>query len=286
MSEADRPFPFVQFEFAFPVGPADGRYLKRTGAGGAAERVIVIRTLGAPERRRLRRRRPTRVKQGDPAPVPTVRTTIIRAEPLDRPEAEGWLDGLRRDRAALEAELRDASRELNHLLRAHRAASGDPYVRELVGRAANVVRIGYGSGELVADGRFDAAYEVPAEVRRRLRRAEMLAPQERLAAILGGRDEVLASEELVLRARVDIDADRPREAALQARIALEAILAELPAGSPLADLEAARPAVGTAANAALEGLPTADMQAAVAGAVEAMERALRRFSTERTSSGG
>ena len=55
----------------------------------------------------------------------------------------------------------------------------------------------------------------------------MEAPEERFAALLGGRESPLAAEELVLRARADLDAGRPREAALQARVALEALLAEL-----------------------------------------------------------
>ena len=45
--------------------------------------------------------------------------------------------------------------------------------------------------------------------------------------MLGGRDSLLVGEELLLRARLDLDAGRPREAALQARIALEALLGEL-----------------------------------------------------------
>ena len=56
----------------------------------------------------------------------------------------------------------------------------------------------------------------------------MEAPEERFAALLGGREQVLACEELVLRARADLDAGREREAALQARVALESLLAEMP----------------------------------------------------------
>ena len=59
---------------------------------------------------------------------------------------------------------------------------------------------------------------------RRARRS-MEAPEERFAALLGGREEVLPAEELVLRARADLNAGRLREAALQARVALEALLA-------------------------------------------------------------
>ena len=77
------------------------------------------------------------------------------------------------------------------------------------------------------------------------------------------------------RARADLDAHRPREAALQARIALEAVLAELPADTD-PELAAARAEVGDAANAALTGDPPGHLQHAVAHAVERMERALRR----------
>ncbi len=135
-----------------------------------------------------------------------------------------------------DAEADAAAVELNWLLRAHRAAAADPSARDVAAAGANVVRIGYGSGEQVADGRFTEAYELPPEddSSKPRRRAAALAPDERLAAILGGRDELLACEELVLRARSDIEAGRPREAALQARIALEALLAELGDGDAAA----------------------------------------------------
>ena len=78
----------------------------------------------------------------------------------------------------------------------------------------------------MADGRFAEAWELPPPGARRTRRS-MEAPEERFAALLGGRGSPLAAEELVLRARADLDAGRTREAALQARVALEALLAEL-----------------------------------------------------------
>jgi hypothetical protein len=264
-------FGFVQFELATPLGPADGRYLRRDAEGGKPERVIVLRTLGAAERRRFGGRKPKAVEGGgeEPEPVPTVRATLIGAEPLG--EAAAWLDALRRDADAREAELDDALRELNAILRAHRAAAADPYAREIARWQANAVRIGYGSGDQVADGRFEQAYEVP-EPRGRVRRAETLAPQERLAAILGGSDRALVAEELVLRARLDLDAGRPREAALQARVALEALLAEVPWGS--AEVAGHRDAVAEAANAALEGDPAPELVSAVEEAVLAMRRAL------------
>ena len=61
----------------------------------------------------------------------------------------------------------------------------------------------------------------------RAERSALLSPQERVAALLSGRDAALACEELALRARGDLDHGRPREAALQLAIAVDAALAEL-----------------------------------------------------------
>jgi hypothetical protein len=277
---SDSPFPFVQFEFGFPLGPDDGRYLRRAGEERTPERVIVLSTLGARQRRLLGRssRKPTAVDGAEEAsPVPVSRATLIRAEALpSADEAERWLEGLRGDAEAVGAEVDAAALELNAVLRAHRAAAADPYVREVSRSTANVVRVGYGSGDQVADGRFGAAYELP-EDQRRARRAEAMAPLERLAAVLSGTEEVGVAEELVLRARLDIECLRPREAALQARIALEALMVELEA-EHAGELGSHRHAVGEAANAALLGDLSPELEEAVAQAVLEMRRALRRAS--------
>jgi hypothetical protein len=246
----------------------------RTEEGAPAEAVLVLRTLGAPERRLLRGRRGRRVESADPEPVPTSRATLVTCEPFGGgdQEARAWLEGLRGDRERAEAELDAAVRRLNRALHAQRVAAADPYVREVSAAQALVARIGYGSGEEAADGRFAEAWELPRE-RRRTRRS-MEAPEERFAAILGGRERALAGEELVLRARADLDAGRPREAALEARVALEALLAELPgAAEALAPL---RQPVGDAANAALQGPLPPGIEEALGEAVERMEAALRR----------
>jgi hypothetical protein len=242
--------------------------------------VIVLGTLGARERRLLGRkaRKPVPVAEAEEAaPVPTSRATLIRAEALPSAgDAEAWLDGMRRDPRAVDDEVDAAALELNAVLRAHRAAAADPYVREVSRAMANVVRVGYGSGDQVADGRFDAAYEMP-EALRRGPRAEAMAPLERLAAVLSGTEEVGVAEELVLRARLDLECRRPREAALQARIALEALMVELEA-EHTGELASHRHAVGEAANAALLGDLSAELEDAVAEAVLEMRRALRRAS--------
>jgi hypothetical protein len=252
----------------------------RGGPEGTPQSVIGLKTLGAPERRLIGSKRPRKVAEAEPEPVPTARATIIAAEPFASAlEAEAWLAALKRDRDALVEEARLGTAELNRMLRAHRAAAADPWAALEVSPAhALVVRVGYGVGDLVAEGRFDDALELArteADALSRGRRGDAIGPGERLAAILSGRDELLACEELVLRARADIDAHRPREAALQARIALEAILAELPADID-PELGACRGEIGDAANAALKGNPPEHLQHAVTHAVERMERALRR----------
>ena len=234
----------------------------------------MLKTLGALPRRLLGRRSNKRVKGAELEPVPTSRATIVRAQPFSSSdEADAWLDATASDS---DEAVAAAARELNFVLRSHRAAAGDPYARDVRADHALVVRLGYGEGEQVADGRFGRAVELPREPPKR-KRGEALAPQERLAAVLGGRDALLVGEVLLLRARIDLDAGRPREAALQARIALEALLGELDDkfGAPLRPL---REQVGRAANAALDGDLSESDAAAVEDAVSQMAVAARRSS--------
>ncbi|HEX2234554.1 MAG TPA: hypothetical protein VHG69_14445 [Thermoleophilaceae bacterium] len=244
----------------------------RPSPDAPVEAVLVLRTLGAPERRLLRGRRGRTIDAASPEPVPTSRATLVAAEPFGgEEEARDWLASLRREGDRADRELDNAMRRLNRALHAQRAASADPSASDVSAAQALVVRIGYGSGEEAAEGRFAEAWELPRE-RRRTRRS-MEAPEERFAAILSGRELPLAGEELVLRARADLDAGRTREAALEARVALEALLAELPSAEGLADR---RGPVGDAANAALRGELGRELADALTDAVEAMEQALKR----------
>jgi hypothetical protein len=244
----------------------------RSGPDGPLDAVLVLGTLGAPERRRLRGRRARPVEEAEPEPVPTSRATVVRPEPFgSREEAGAWLEGLRANDSARTEELERGLRVLNRALRAHRAATADPWLGEVSAERALVARIGYGQGDAVAEGRYGEALELPRAGARRVKRS-MEAPEERFAALLGGRSEVLVGEELVLRARADLAGGRPREAALQARVALEALIAELPA-SALDDLRAS---VAEAASAALRGELGAAETASIEEAVQAMEAALRR----------
>ena len=228
----------------------------------------MLSTLGAPERARLLGgRRPRPVSDAEPEPVPTSRATVVRSQPFGSDEeAAAWLA-----EADLEAERDAALAVLNRALRAQRAATADPYVGEVSAERALVVRIGYGSGEEVAGGRFGAAVELPRSAGRRVKRS-MEAPEERFAALLGGREEIHPAEELVLRARADLNAGRPAEAALQCRVAIEALLAAVDSE----DVAAHREAVAAAANAALGGALPGEHFAALEDAVASMERALKR----------
>jgi hypothetical protein len=246
----------------------------RAGPDAPLEAVLVLSTLGAPERRRLRGRRARPVEEASPEPVPTSRATVVRPEPFEsREEAAAWLATLQANDSAMTEELEQALRILNRALRAHRAATADSWLGEVSADRALVARIGYGRGEAVAEGRFGEAIELPRPGERRVKRS-MEAPEERFAALLGGREGALAGEELVLRARADIAADRPREAALQARVALEALIAELPGEA--ARLGEHRGPIGGAANAALRGALETTAIKGVEEGVAAMEAALRR----------
>jgi hypothetical protein len=273
-------FRFAQVEVPWPLGPPDGRYVVRPDGDLDApiDHVIVIATLGASRRQRIRGRRPSKVApEPGPAEVTTGRATIVdSAEPVtDRAAADSWL------RAAGEDELEKALATLNRMLDEFRRVAADPYAFAIGRERLIAARIGYGAGEQVADGRWQQALELPLPASSR-RRADVLAPQARLAATLGGRGRTLVCEELVLRARADLDADRQRECALQLLVALDAAVAELgtePASLGLsarvAELRERRADVAAAAQAALAREPSADQQELVRATVGRLQAALR-----------
>lgn len=265
-------FRFIQLEFPWALGPPDGRYVLR-GHAGEPEHVLVTATLGAPQRRLLGNR--PRSSSTEPVPVPTARATLVGVARFGSADAAAaWL------RSAGEDDIDAALVVLNRVLHLQRTAAADAFVREVARAQALVARVGYGEGEEVAHGRWTAATTFPLPRERRTPRSAALRPQERLAALLGGRDAPLAAEELTLRARLDLDAGRRREAALQLRIALEAALAELEPWRDrlperLADLREARAAVGAAANAALQGGLDDAMADQVEHVLTRLEAALR-----------
>lgn len=280
----------MQFEFAGTLAVADGRYLARDGGEEGAQRVLVVETLGAPSPPGRRRRRPREAEsEPDPPTLPLARATAVRAfEPFDTAEqAARWLDGAVEAEGTVDGLVAEGIALLNRALHAQATASADPGVQELAAERTVAVRIGYGSGEEVAAGRFTAARDVdvraPVVSRRRRREQEQLRPQERVAAVLGGRERVDACETLLLRARADLGAGRLREASLQLRVGLEALLVELAGalvdpghGEDMAQLSARRFEAGEAANMALRGELDAERERQVRELTEICERVLRR----------
>lgn len=240
-------FRFVQLEVPWPLGPEDGRYVVRRHAGETPDHVLVIKTLGAVERRRLGgKRAKAAAPEPDPSPVPTGRATIIPTVELGGEDAAAaWLKG-----ADADTEVDAGLRVLNRALHAYRVSIADPHAREVSRDDALVVRLGFGAGEQVSEGRWAEALELPPGRPRRQRRTAALRPQERVAALLSGRDAALACELLTLRARADLDHGRQREAALQLSAALEAALAELPAWADRGDLAKRVEELGTLEDAA------------------------------------
>lgn len=278
----------MQFEFPGSLTVPGGRYLARDGSGEEGQRVLVVETSGAPAPPR-RRRRPKQVEPGaEPGSLPLTRVTAVRAqEPFDSAaDARRWLEQTVAGEGSIDAAIADAIGLLNRALHAHAVASADPLGAELNAERAATVRIGHGSGKEVAAGRFAEAKAVDvrsAAGSRRRQRDEELHPQERLAAVLGDRERLDACETLLLRARADLDAGRRREAALQLRVALEALLVELDGAladprheEDMAELGARRGEAGEAGNAALRGDLPVDDERKVTELVEICERVLRR----------
>ncbi len=225
------------------------------------------------------RRRPRPV---DPPPPPTPvslsRATVIDARSLtDEAEAAAWLDRVDPVDAAA-----DALGALNRLIAAHRIAAADPFAHQLPPDAALTTRVGFGDGQDVYAGGWRRAVEFAPAPGRRRRPKAALRPEARLAALLGARDRPLACEELALRARLDLDFDRPLAAALGTRLALEAALVELGADARatgledrLGELRELRDDVIAAANASLVGPAAAEERQTVAHALGRIEATLR-----------
>lgn len=251
--------------------------------------MLVLDTVGAPRPAGRRRRRPRESASGaTPLPLPLTRATAVRSS---RPfgsegEAERWLEATAGSEEATDAVVGEGLALVNRALRATRAANGDPYLCERSATGALSVRIGYGEGEQVAEGRFASAREVdvraPAAGRRR-RREEDLRPQELVAAVLGGREQVDACETLLLRARLDLDAGNLREASFQLRVGLEALLAELRNAladprhlEDIAEIDGRRAQAGEAANMALQRRLDPERERNVRELLALCERVLRR----------
>jgi hypothetical protein len=279
----------VQFDFAGALPLTDGRYLARAPEPGEEESVLVLERIGAPRAAGKRRRRGRQVEaETEPQALALTRVMAIRAfAPFEDPgEAARWLDEACEAEDTVEVLVAEALALLNRALHAQAVATANPNSQvELDAERAERVLIGFGSGEEVADSRFTEAREVDTETHasRRRRREEELRPQERVAGVLRGREQLDACETLLLRARADLNADRHREAALQLRVGLEVLLVELKDAladpdheKDMATLSERRTEVGEAANAALQGDLTPEQRTQIEELLKLSERVLRR----------
>jgi hypothetical protein len=278
-----RLFTFVQMELPWQLGPADGRYLLRKAAVASDTRepqhVIVLSTVGADRRGLLGRRTRTRRATAEPEPtsVPVTRATVIDPIALSaETQAHAWLRELDAER-----EAQAAADVLNRMLFAHRIASAEPHTHEVSPAQALIVRAGFGEGEHVADGLWVDARDLLLSSKRAGRRASVLRPQERLAALLSAREKHLLCEELVLRARLDLDGARVALAALELERAYAAALVELANERRLdllervAELKQLQPTVVEAAHTALPPSTEEPEEQSVRHALERLEAALR-----------
>jgi hypothetical protein len=205
--------PFAQIDLAGTLPLPDGRYVTRPeGEPDAAPDVLALRTLGAARARSRRRRGRPVPLAGEPgaAPLQLTRVTLVKARPLEREdEAADWLSRVSSDEQLAEQLLEETTRTVNRALLAHRVAAPDPYATD----------------EDVADGRWRAAVELPETQRRGLRSEliDSVGAQERVAAVLGGRDSVAPYEVLLVEAELAARERRRDLAALTLAAALESL---------------------------------------------------------------
>jgi hypothetical protein len=222
----------------------EGRYLVREDDD---DRVLIVQELDAPKPQRRGRRRARPVEPGEPEQVPVTRVTVTGVT-LDGPgEGSAWLKETIGNRERGAALLRDATRIVNRALSALRAEARDPLVQEIGATRALAIRLGHGTGDELAEGRWTEAMQLPVPRRGRLDGVE---PQSRVAAVLAGRDEVHPAETLMLRARLDAQQGREAEARYGLRAARAALEEET--GAPreqlLKELAAIEEKLGYAAS--------------------------------------
>ena len=218
--------PFVQLEFAGLIGLPEGRYLAREEEG---DRVLIVQGFGVPKPTSRLAKRPRAVEPDEEESIPLTRVTVAFPDRFDgKREAESWLEETAGNAERRHAAVRSATLLVNRALNALRAGARDPLVQDVGATRALAIRVGFGDGDEIAEGRWREAREL---ARPRSGRLDDVDPQERVAAVLSGRERVHPAETLLERARLDIQQGRIEEARFGLRAAREA-LAELPVEAP------------------------------------------------------
>jgi hypothetical protein len=170
---------------------------------------MIVQELDTPRPQRRGRRRPRPVAPAEPENVPVTRVTVTGVPFDDEASGSAWLKRTMGDRESGTRELRDAARIVNRALSAARAEARDPLVQDIGVTKALAIRLGHGTGDELAEGRWTEASQLPQA---RGGRLEDVDPQSRVAAVLAGRDEVHPAETLIQRARLDVQQGRDAEA--------------------------------------------------------------------------
>lgn len=149
--------------------------------------MLIVQTLGAPHpESRLRRRRAQAVEPpAAPEAVPVTRVTVAESEPFEAERAaEQWLAKTAGEPERRVREARRAVELLNRALEALRAATEDPLIHDVGASQALAIRIGWGTGEQLAEGAWTEARQLPPPP---TPRRASLDPQQQVARMLSGR---------------------------------------------------------------------------------------------------
>ncbi|PTL59560.1 hypothetical protein [Paraconexibacter algicola] len=211
-----------------PAAPAtdfDDDYLL-----GSAD-VLVIRVVGAPPPKggRFGRGGAPEVADGEkPRETSLTIATIVFGTRLlpDDKIARRFFESVQTKADERDQWSRAALETLNRAVVAYRACAADPYVADVSPLDARATRIGYGIAELVSAGKWEKAIAVPPPPTVRLSRDQKLMPTQAMGMVLTGNGKVLESEELVLRAVLDLEQHRPRAAASGLHAGFELLLGE------------------------------------------------------------
>lgn len=226
-----RLFPFVQFEFTHSIGPPPGRYTVGSGKQLGSADVVVIKPQGATRWRSgaMRRRAKDVADDQEPVDVLVSLATVVFGTSLfpDAAPARAFLAGAK---ASVEEQDRLLLRGLgllNRVVEAHRLCAADPYALDVTPIDARTSRIGYGTAEDVVAGHWEAAVAVRPRTAPRVKTEERLMPVDAMTAMLADRAGAFESEELILRAVLDLDHGRARSAAVGIEAAQGLLLGEI-----------------------------------------------------------
>ncbi|MEX0992444.1 MAG: hypothetical protein WDZ37_00445 [Solirubrobacterales bacterium] len=240
--------------------------------------VIAVKTLGARPRPMLGQRRRSRQAGepgGDPDPVAITRITVIAAEPFENEQAaRSWLASTR-SRDSANAYVTQGIELANRVVRAHRIAAWNPYEVEFSRERTYRIRIGFGPGDQLAEGLWSEARSVSGGSESRLRRSR-IDPGSAVAEMLSGRRPAYVGDDLLLRARLDLDQGHVNQAAIQAHAAAAALAAEPRKGDQEGDLQPEPDRLTELQRLALRGELDAQSAQELEEIVSALERTARR----------